>query len=184
MQFDFILWGLLSIFCGFLVKAVDHLEDERKSKSPAKYFAAIIYGLLIGLIITYSPFSLVFIAAFLAQFASSKVDNYSHLLGCLVAIICIILLWNGSLLVLMSNNLTLFIALLFFGIADELSEKLNVKSISDYIKYRPFLKFGSLVVSLFSSLNYFIGIISFDFGYELFIYISQNKKISKKATKR
>lgn len=178
---DLVLSLVLSFFCGFLVKAVDFLEDEKKSKNPIKYVAAICYGILIGVLISYSSFSLIFIAAFLAQFVSRKVDNYSHILGCVVAVLFVALLWDGSVQLNLSTNVVAFVFLLSFAVLDELSDQFAPKNLKEILSYRPFLKIASLFFFVFSHFDYFFGIILFDFGYELFSYSSNQRKKSKKV---
>jgi hypothetical protein len=175
----------LSFLCGFLVKAVDYLEDEEKSKNPIKYVAAAAYGLIIGLLISASSFSLIFIAALLAQFVSKKVDTYSHYLGCLVAIVIIALSWSGSIYSDASNYLVPFIVVLAMAILDELSDGIKSKQLHPILRYRPFLKAGSLIFLIYGRVDYFFGIISFDIGYELFNFLfSMRKKASKRTIKR
>ena len=58
---------VLALVAGIVVKVVDWLDDNRKSKSPVKYLLAIIYGALIGYLISVAPFSALFLAAVVAQ---------------------------------------------------------------------------------------------------------------------
>ena len=177
----------LSFLCGFLVKAVDYLEDDKKSKSVIRFVAAAAYGFVIGLIISFSSFSLIFIAAFLAQFVSKKIDNSSHYIGCLIAILSITLFWNGSILSDLSTNIFPFIFLLAMAVLDELSDDIKSKQLGQILKHRPFLKIGSAIFLLYSRFDYFLGIVLFDLGYELFSCLASNlvrKKPSKRALKR
>jgi len=86
-----IIYLVVALVAGFLVKIVDWLDDERKSKHPVKYFFAILYGLLVGYIIGAAPFSGIFIAALIAQVFARKVDTTAHELGFLALFTVLIL---------------------------------------------------------------------------------------------
>ena len=149
---------LLSLMSGFLVKSVDHLEDDLKHKSKVKYLLAIAYGIVIGVLISRAPFSTLFLAALLAQVFTEKVDCRSHVVGFFVAIMSLIAFGLPSL------DLTIFSFFFLLAMIDEVEWMGKLGFIGDY---RPFLKLGGLVLLYFGQWYYFAGIILFDIGYLL-----------------
>jgi hypothetical protein len=160
-----ILPFVLALIAGFLVKCVDWLDDERKSKSNYKYLIAIAYGILIGYIIGASSFSVLFLAALVAQVFAKKVDTTAHIVGFLAAAVAILFFGFPYI------DLGLFAFFLVLAFLDD----------ADYIgwlrplaEYRPFLKAGAFILLVVGVLEgqsmwaYFVGIMLFDIGYLLF----------------
>ena len=154
-----IIYLVVALVAGFLVKIVDWLDDERKSKHPVKYFFAILYGLLVGYIIGAAPFSGIFIAALIAQVFARKVDTTAHELGFLTALITLLFFEPPG---IEFGLFFLFLVLAFLDEADFIGK------LRPLTKYRPFLKVGALAPVLFGRWDYFAGIIAFDIGYEVF----------------
>jgi hypothetical protein len=154
---------ILAFIAGFLVKWVDYLDDDRKSKSNYRYIIAIAYGILIGYIIGASTFSVLFLAALVAQVFAKKVDTTAHIVGFLAAAVAIMFFGFPPI------DLGLFAFFLLLAFLDD----------ADYIgwlrplaEYRPFLKAGAFIMLAVGRWDYFVGIMLFDIGYLLFQALS------------
>lgn len=148
----------LAVLSGVLVKVVDWIEDDKKSKNPLRYLIAITYGAAIGYLIGTADFSVVFLSALIAQVLARKIDTMAHNIGFLVAIL--------STLYFGIPQIDLFLAGFFIILAviDE-----TEYFVHPLMKYRPFLKVGTLGFGIISGQwTYFVGIMAFDVGYELF----------------
>lgn len=161
---DWLLVYVLAFFSGAAVKAVDWIDDEEKGKSPLKWPLAVIYGLLLGYIISNASFSMIFLAALFAQLFARKVDTLAHGVGVAAAIITIAFLSPPPL------EMSVFLFFTFMAFMDEIEYMGRLKPLSDY---RPFLKIGALVPFLWGRFDYFLGIIIFDAGYELYRYAKE-----------
>lgn len=150
---------LLAFFAGLIVKAVDWLEDDRKSSHPVKYLLAAVYGLIIGYIIGTATFSVLFLAALLAQVFARKIDTRSHELGFLVAVLSLFFFGIPS---IDFTLLAVFLVLAFLDEAD------FIGPLRPLVEYRPFLPLGALFFALGGRVDFFLGIIAFDIGYRLF----------------
>ncbi len=149
----------LAFLSGILVKSVDWLDDVKKSKSPARFVLAIAYGLLLGYVIGTSSFSAIFIAAIAGQILARKVDTAAHRLGVAIAALSLILFGFPTF------DVWLFLVFLFLAFMDEMDYVGRLRPLNTF---RPFLKAGALIPALLGVWDYFIGIIAFDAGYELF----------------
>ncbi|NYZ74531.1 hypothetical protein H0O00_05285 [Candidatus Micrarchaeota archaeon] len=150
---------ILAFLAGFLVKAVDWMDDDRKSKHPSKYVFAAAYGLAIGYLIGTASFSVLFLAALVAQVFARKIDTVAHQLGFAIAAISLFAFGFPSLDVMV---FVFFVALAFL---DELKLVGALKPLTDY---RMFLKLGALVMVAFGRWDYLVAILLFDGAYMLF----------------
>ncbi|MDD5171967.1 MAG: hypothetical protein PHF60_02930 [Candidatus ainarchaeum sp.] len=158
---------ILAFLAGFIVKAVDWLDDDRKSKNPIKYALAATYGLAIGYLIGTATFSTLFLAALVAQVFARKVDTFAHQLGFLVAAVSLLGFGFPSL------DLVVFVFFVALAFCDELKLVGALKPLTDY---RLFLKLGALVMVAFGRLDYLIAILLFDGAYMLFDLIGKRIK--------
>lgn len=150
---------LLAFVSGVLVKAVDWLDDDWKSKNPAKFVLALAYGLAIGYIIGTASFAILFLSALFAQVFARKIDTAAHWLGFFTAILSLLYFGFSSI------DLPLFFFFLILAFLDEVDYIGRLRPITDY---RLFLKLGALSMLYFGRLDYFAGIMLFDIGYALF----------------
>ncbi len=150
---------ILAFIAGVLVKIVDWLDDEKKSKHWIKYVIAILYGLFIGYIIGATSFSVIFIAAILAQVFARKVDTPAHEVGFVTSVIAA-LFFNVPVI-----DPLVLIYFMVFAILDEFQFVGKWRKINEY---RPFLKIAAFAMLLTGRFDYFLGIIAFDIGYEGF----------------
>ncbi|MEM2909192.1 MAG: hypothetical protein QXT05_02565 [Candidatus Bilamarchaeaceae archaeon] len=150
---------ILSFVSGFLVKWVDWIEDERKGESPLKYPLAVVYGILIGYIISAAPFAEIFLGALVAQVFARKIDTASHALGFFIAALSL------SVFGFPQISLALFFYFLVLAFLDEMKFAGRLAFVSEH---RLFLPVGSLVMLLFGRWEYTLGILFFDAGYLLF----------------
>ncbi len=162
MAFDTTLLPfVLAFVAGFLVKCVDWLDDDRKSRHPAKYVLAGLYGALIGYVIGASTFSALFLAALVAQAFARKVDTTAHRIGFITSAIVMLLLGFPPIEFL---PFAFFLALAFLDEVD------YVGRLRPLTEYRPFLPAGALCMLLFGRWDYFVGILLFDIGYRFFMF--------------
>ena len=155
---DPILALILAFFAGLCVKSVDWIDDDRKGKYIIKWPLAMIYGGLIGFLISQASFSTIFISAMFAQVFARKVDTHTHVLGFAFALLS--LFWLGF----PGLDATLFMFFALLAFFDELEV---YGSMQRFIEYRPFLKLGAFIMVLFGRYDYFLGIMAFDIGYIL-----------------
>ncbi len=163
---------LIAFTAGVLVKTVDWMDDTLRSRNPAKYALAAIYGALIGYIIGTTPFSLIFLAALAAQVFARKVDTAAHRLGFLIAAL--------SLLVFSFPAIDPLLFFFFLALA-VLDEADYIGRLRPLVEYRPFLKLGSLVPALWGVWDFFLGIIVFDIGYEIVAALTKEREGEAKA---
>ena len=155
---------LLLAFCtGVVVKAVDWLDDDDKRDHPAKYPLAVLYGVLLGYLIAVAPFSILFLAAIAAQVFAKKVDTTAHRIG--LAATMLILLAMG----MPSIDIALFLIFLIAAFLDEIDYVGSLRPLNDW---RLFLKVASFGFVFIGRPEFFLGIIVFDIGYELFRFIA------------
>jgi len=148
---------LLALIAGFLVKLVDWLDDDAKSRHPVKFLFALIYGAIIGYLISVASFGMLFLAALVGQVFARKVDTLAHRVGFLVAALSMLCL-----------GIPVFDALPFvvFLVAAFLDEADYVGKLRPLNDWRPFLKLTPLLFVVVGRWDYFAGIIAFDIGYE------------------
>ncbi len=152
---------------GLLVKTVDWLDDERKSKNPLKYILGAVYGIVIGYLIGNASFSLIFLAALIAQVVARKIDTVAHRIGFAASILTAVFFQVPS--------IDLYV-LGYFMVLAFLDEIDYMGKLRPLTRYRPFLKVGALPLVLLGRLDYFIGIMAFDIGYELFNVLKNHIK--------
>ena len=153
---NLIILLILAFFAGILVKFVDFLDDERKAPLWVKLPPAIVYGVIIGYLISAAPFSVIFLAALLGQVFARKVDTLAHRIGFAIAAISLITFGFPS------SDMVLLVAFLILAFLDEIDFVGRLRVLNDW---RPFLKIGSLAPAVIGDWSYFAGIISFDAGY-------------------
>jgi len=157
---------VLALVAGIVVKVVDWLDDNRKSKSPVKYLLAIIYGALIGYLISVAPFSALFLAAVVAQVFARKIDTAAHQLGVLASAIAIAFFGFPML------DIPLFLFFLVFAFLDEAD---YIGRMRPLMEYRPFLKVAALVPAIWGRWDCFAAILLFDIGYEVYRLLMKDK---------
>jgi len=158
---------VLALVAGILVKVVDWLDDDRKSKGPVKYALAIVYGAIIGYLISVAPFSALFLAAVVAQVFARKIDTVAHQLGVLASAIAIAFFGFPAL------DVPLFAFFLVFAFLDEAD---YIGRMRPLVEYRPFLKIAALAPAVWRRWDYFAAIIAFDVGYEVYRLLKKDKK--------
>ncbi|MFH0737189.1 MAG: hypothetical protein V1827_00970 [Candidatus Micrarchaeota archaeon] len=171
---DFLVLLALAFFAGLLVKIVDWLDDVRKAPLWVKIPPAMVYGVLIGYLIASAPFSVIFLAALLAQVFARKVDTHAHRIGFVIAALSLIYLGFPSF------DLVLLGAFLLLAFLDEIDFVGFLRPLNDL---RPFLKIGALAPAVVGNWSYFAGIISFDIGYLLVAKIIEEPQKSGPAPK-
>ncbi len=150
---------VIAFVSGFFVKWVDWIEDDRKGEGLLKFPLAIIYGMLIGYLISQATFSVLFIAALVAQVFARKIDNISHVTGFFAAILA--LLYFG----LPEIGLEYFVFFLILAFMDEQKYPGRFQLLA---KWRMFLKTGAIAVILLGRYDFAVAILMFDGGYMLF----------------
>lgn len=160
----------LALVSGVLVKLVDWLDDDVKSKQPYKYGFALLYGLLIGYLIGNASFSLIFLAGLMAQIFARKVDTLAHKIGFVTSIV------TALLFTLPSIDFILLGYFLLLGFLDEIDYIGKLRKLTEY---RPFLKVGAVPLALMGRPDYLIAILAFDVGYEGFNLIQYKIKQRK-----
>ena len=161
---DIFLAVLLAFVAGFVVKIVDWIDDEKEGKYVIKWPLAIVYGILIGYLISQASFSTLFLAALFAQVFALKIDTHTHVLGFAFAMLS--LFWFGFPQV----DYLLFILFTVLAFLDEIE---FVGRFLWLTEHRVVLLAGSAVFITFGRFDYFVGILAFDIGYLLFEWIAQ-----------
>lgn len=161
----------LALIAGFLVKWVDWLDDDKKSAHPAKYALAILYGALIGWLISTASFSALFLAAMAGQVFALKVDTAAHRLALAVAILAALAAGFPPL------DVPLFLFFVVFAFLDEAD---YVGKLRPLTEYRLMLKLAALIPIAWGRWDFFVAIIAFDFGYALFEWLQAKRKPKKR----
>ena len=153
---------VLAFIAGFFVKWVDWIEDDRKGEGLLKFPLAILYGILIGYLISQASFSEVLLGALIAQVFARKIDNISHVTGFAFSIIALGYFGFPSVHL---NYMFYFLILAF------LDEQKLMGSYSRITRYRLFLKIGAVATILTGRFDYAIALLIFDAVYLLFTEI-------------
>jgi len=161
---DLITALALAFLAGFVVKVVDWIDDERGGRHLSKWLLAMIYGVMLGFLISRASFSTIFLGALFAQVFAGKIDTHAHVLGFVVAAISLFAFGFPD----VDTTLFLFFAMLAFIDEVEFGGWLGWLT-----KHRMFLKVGSLAALFMGRYDYFLGIMAFDLGYTLFDWIAQ-----------
>ncbi|MFH1785599.1 MAG: hypothetical protein ABH842_04165 [Candidatus Micrarchaeota archaeon] len=164
----------LAFLAGLLVKVVDWMEDDRKTSIWHKIPLAFAYGILVGFVTSSASFGLLFLGALLAQILARKIDTFTHRFGFLVTICALVVFGFPQIE---------GIWLIYFMVLAFLDEQDYIGRLRPLVKYRPFLKVGSAILIIIGRWDYFLGIIIFDIGYELFDFISKSIKVKKEKRK-
>ncbi len=157
---------IIALITGFFVKWVDWIEDEGKGKSNLKYPFAVLYGLLIGYLISVASFSEIFLGALVAQIFARKIDTVAHILGFVVAILSLLFFGFPEIIV------PFFGYFLILAFIDEQNFGERYKFIT---KYRPVLKIGALLAVIWGRWDYLIAILLFDAGYMLYQKVKEKE---------
>ncbi len=155
---DIVLAIILAFLSGLIVKSVDFIDDELKGKYLIKWPLALIYGGIIGILISQASFSTIFLSALFAQIFARKIDTHTHVFGFAIALFSLFYLGFPSI------EIMLFMFFAFLAFLDEIEMVGKYKFISEY---RPFLKIGALLLIPFGKFDYFLAIMAFDIGYLL-----------------
>lgn len=148
-----IVYGLGSI-SAIIIKIVDEIEDTYAGKCMLKYPLAVLYGLLLGYIVSQASFSTLWIAVIFAQLVTGKIDRISHVLGFSSALIFF------SILGIYEFVLVDFFVFMLFASLDETNLfKWPTKDA------RLSLKLATLIYGFFIRWDYFIAIMFFDVAY-------------------
>lgn len=158
------LYYVLAFILGFLVKAVDWLDDDRKSKNPIKFLLAVAYGAIIGYLIATASFSTLFLGALVAQAFARKIDTHAHILGAAVSIFSLFFFGFPQV------QLVGFLLFFFLAYIDELNFPKQFKWVSEW---RILLKIGAAIFLIFGRWDYILAILLFDGGYLLFNQIAK-----------
>jgi hypothetical protein len=132
-----------------------------------KYVLALLYGILIGFIIGNASFSLIFLAALVAQILARKVDTTAHRLGFATSIIVALFFQVPAI------NLLLFGYFLLLAFLDEVD---YIGKLRPLETYRLILPVGALPLIFFGMPEFFIGIVSFDIGYQVVSHLIKKMK--------
>jgi hypothetical protein len=155
---DYLVHYILAFVSGIIVKVVDWMEDDRKTSGLFKYPLAAAYGIIIGYLISTASFSIMFFAALVAQIIARKIDNLSHRIGFVIALLSMLLFGFPPL------DVPLFSFFLVLAVLDEAD---FVGKLRPLTKYRLILKAGALAMLVFGRWDYFAAIMLFDTGYVL-----------------
>ena len=172
-MFELILLLVVSFFTGIFTKLVDLIEDNglRLFKFD-KFIFAVIYGLLIGYVISnYNVVAPLWIGTIFALILTKKIDTKAHVIALISALIFVTFFGLGKI------NIIFLIIFLIAAFLDEilsdfverssLKIKLN-KNIKKILELRPLLEISALIISIIIwDFSLFLAILSFDGGYIL-----------------
>lgn len=170
---------MLSFFTGLAVKLVDLMEDNNlKLFKFDKFIFAVIYGLLIGYVVSnYNVVASLWIGVIFALILAKKIDNLAHFIGLISALIFVALFGLGKINILL---LSVFLVAAFLDeILSDFAEgkpllknkllKFKIKTsknIKRVLKLRPLLEISALTASIIIwDFSLFLAILFFDIGY-------------------
>lgn len=166
---------LAAVLAGAGIKKVDYLEDELGGKNLWKWPIAIIAGLAMGAVLSFSSVAIMFLAIIAAQVLMGKVDKPAH--GLAVAMAVVIPLIMGMDL----SAMGLFVPFFIVAALDEVEFAGVLKPM---FEYRLWLKGIALVVGVVSGLwEYFLVLMCFDLAYLAAGMIMEKKAEPKKEAK-
>lgn len=154
---------------GAAVKHVDYIEDCRGGEGNVKWLLAIVAGLCIGYVLSFSPAAVLFIGVIAAQVLMGKIDKVVH--GTAVMIAAAVPLLLG----MQYGDIGLLLP--FFAIAalDEVDFRGILKPFSDY---RLWLKGAALIAGALTGVwDYFVVLIAFDAAYLAVDHYSDGKML-------
>jgi len=182
-MFELIILLAISFFTGISTKIVDLIEDDGlKLFKFDKFVFAVIYGLLIGYVISnYNVVAPLWMGAVFALIIARKIDTKAHVVGLISALMFVGFFGFGKI------NILFLIIFLIAGFLDEILSdfaegspllknpllkkpnkiKIN-KNIKKILEMRPLLEISALVVSfVILDFSLFGAILFFDVGYNL-----------------
>ena len=177
MAVELFVLGIVSFIVGFLVKFVDFIEDDIKSKkNPLRKFTpffGIIYGLLIGVVLFFwqglVPLA---VGVVLGELAARKIDAPGHLIAIFAFLILLVLLiafgfFSGIFVYYFAALVVIFfLASLADEFADKYAQTLKNKFVKLFFSFRPVLEIAAFVVSLITNQWFiWITIFAFDLAY-------------------
>jgi len=170
------IYLVLTFIVGLIIKYSDQLEDVPKNKKKKKYaiLFAILWGIVLGFLISKTPYSMILTAGIFAMVIMRKIDTLSHVVGVLIATTTAFLFGLPPFDVLAFTTFVLFASIdewddfIFFG---------KPKWVQDF---RPFLEIGAIVIGLYSgNWLYLAGILVFDLGYVSMMFLTSEKDKNK-----
>ncbi len=177
---------ILTFITGLVIKYADDLEDLKRNINKRSYalVLAIIWGSILGYLMSQAPYSTILIAAVFAMVIMRKIDTPSHILGILISIAIAIMFGLPYL------DIWIFATFVLFACIDEWDDFIFFDK-PDFVKdFRPFLEIGAIIVGLATwNWIYLLGILSFDIGYISTMLITksnkaeENEKIGNRAEK-
>jgi len=172
-----ILLIILALITGILVKVVDNIEDDHLPHRTFLYPAAIGYGLLIGIVISFfDEVAPLWIGIIIGMAAAQKVDTLSHFIGIATA--------TGTAFVLGLPKVNYLLGIIF-AVAAFTDEKIDMKlhkmkkfdPLKKILESRLVVELTALVVSILTGMwMVFVAILFFDIGYIATQYLFKNKK--------
>ncbi len=164
-----LLYYLLSLLAGVLVKLADGIVDEGMSPKRLAWLDSLIgfaYGLLGGFLISSSPeLATVFLAMVAGVLLGGKIDRRAHQYG-VAGVFLALALWG-----LPSPNLLVLGLLLAAASLDELASDffaLRHGLLAWLFEKRVLMELTALAVSLYlHNFAFFLAVFSFDLGYNL-----------------
>lgn len=195
---NLILLLIISFFTGVFTKLVDLIEDHGlKLFKFDKYFFALIYGLLIGYVISsYNVIAPLWVGTIFALILAKKIDTKAHVIGLISALIFVIIFGLGkiNILFLIIFLIAAFLDEILSDFADKSLKKKSIlkkiifkllknkikinKKIKKMLELRPLLEITALIISIIIWNFYiFLSILFYDIGYNL------TNKIGLKITK-
>ena len=184
-MFELILLLIISFFTGIFTKLVDLIEDNGlKLFKYDKFIFAVIYGLLIGYVISnYNVVAPLWIGTIFALILTKKIDTKAHVIALISALIFVTFFGLGKI------NILFLIIFLIAAFLDEIlsdfveeksilkkiilkslkNNKINInKNIKKILELRPLLEISALIISItIWDFSLFIAILFFDIGYNL-----------------
>lgn len=161
---------LAAFIAGGAIKHVDFIEDKKKGRGFAKWPLAVIAGLCMGYVLSFSEASVLFAGVIAAQVLMGKIDKKVH--GLAVVLAAAVPIFLGM------EWADMGLLLPFFAVAalDEVDFGGALRAASDY---RLWLKaFTFLIGILWGSWAYFLAIMCFDIAYMAMDYSMGGKGLA------
>lgn len=170
---------IVAVVTGVLTKLVDIVEEHNPNLSEnISLISGVIYGILIGYVISFSPeLSGLWIAIVLSVLITRKIDSRGHYLGIISMIIFVLVFgWMGT-------NILYIIIFTPIGVLEELINdkfvdkgKIKNKRISTFFTWRPLIEISVFIVSVMTGQwIIWLGILSYDIGYILIEFLMRKR---------
>ena len=158
---------IISFIIGFLVKTVDNAEEHGlKMNRLLKIILGLVYGILLGWLVSFVPIPGFWIGIIIGLIVSGKIDSESHYAG-MVGIVLSLLFFGFPAINWWIVLITMIICYAEEWVNDEIVDKKKVIGfLAKLLSLRPLLEITAAILAvIYLDINIFLLLLFFDIGY-------------------